>query len=295
MKTCTECKIEKDEDCFYNSRSKCKKCIKEYNKQYRIEHKEERREYDKQYYTENKEERRKNNKQYRAEHKEEIKEQKKQYYIENKEEISEYKKQSYIENKEKIKQYYIENKEEILENKKQYYAENKEGIKQYRAENKEHINENKNEYQKNRKKTDPAFKLRNNVSISVNKALRSNGSSKNGKSILKHLPYTIEELKQYLELLFESWMSWGNHGKYNAKTWDEDDQSTWVWNIEHITPQAHLPYTSMEDNNFKKCWELENLRPYNAKKNIEEKNNRSQEEISKIKNDIKEHLEKLKS
>src|SRR5258708_2003237 len=210
MKTCTECKIEKDEDCFYNSRSKCKKCIKEYNKQYRIEHKEERR-------------------------------------------------------------------------------------KKNRAEKKENKKENKNENKKNRKKTDPAFKLRNNVSISVNKALRSNGSSKNGKSILKHLPYTIEELKQYLELLFESWMSWGNHGKYNAKTWDEDDQSTWVWNIEHITPQAQLPYTSMEDNNFKKCWELENLRPYNAKKNIEEKNNRSQEEISKIKNDIKEHLEKLKS
>src|SRR5258708_2576637 len=170
----------------------------------------------------------------------------------------------------------------------------KEYNKQYRINNKEKLKENKKKYKKNKLGADPIFKLRKNVSGSVNKALHRNGSSKNGSSVIKHLAYTIEELKQYLELLFEPWMSWENHGKYNAETWDINDQSTWVWHLDHITPQTHLPYPSMEDDNFKICWALENLRPYSAKKNIEESNNRSQEEITKIKNDIKERLELLK-
>src|SRR5258708_800662 len=195
--------------------------------------------------------------------------------------------------KEYSKQYYSENKEEKIEYSKQYRTKNKEKIKennkQYSIKNKE----NRNQHQKNRKKNDPAFKLRTNISITIYKALHKNSSLKNGQSTLKHLSYTIEELKNYLELLLEPWMTWENHGQYNAKTWDKNDQSTWVWNLDHITPQTHTLYTSMEDDNFKKCWALENLRPYNAKKNIEEGNNRSQEEIIKIKNDIKERLENI--
>src|SRR5258708_148052 len=260
--------------------TKCKECKKEYNKQYNAEHKEEI----KQHYIENKDE----IKQYYIENKEKIKEKNKQYNIENKEEKKEYNKQYAINNKEELKKYkkqfYTENKDKIKENRKQYYTENKEEIKQYSKQ-----------YQKNRSKTDPVFKLRNNVSVSIRMALRRNSSSKNDQSILNYLTYTIEELKNYLESLFESWMNWENHGQYNAKTWDENDQSTWVWNLDHITPQTHLPYTSMEDDNFKICWALDNLRPYNAKKIMLEKNNRSQEEIAKIKSDIKEYLEKLSS
>ncbi len=261
---------------------KCKECRKEYSKQYYSENKEEKIEYSKQYRTKNKEKIKENKKQYRIEHKEERREYDKQHYIKNKEEKIEYSKQYYAENKEKIKennkQYYTEHKEEIKENTKQYSIKNK---------------ENRNQHQKNRKKNDPAFKLRTNISITIYKALHKNSSLKNGQSTLKHLSYTIEELKNYLELLLEPWMTWENHGQYNAKTWDKNDQSTWVWNLDHITPQTHTLYTSMEDDNFKKCWALENLRPYNAKKNIEEGNNRSQEEIIKIKNDIKERLENI--
>ena len=69
-------------------------------------------------------------------------------------------------------------------------------------------------------------------------------------------------------------MTWENHGVYNLNTWDDNDQSTWKWNIDHIIPQSKLPYTSMEDDNFKKCWALENLRPYSAKQNIIDGNKR---------------------
>jgi hypothetical protein len=55
---------------------------------------------------------------------------------------------------------------------------------------------------------------------------------------------------------------------YSLKTWDDEDKSTWKWNIDHIIPQSDLIYASMEDENFKKCWALSNLRPYSAKQNI---------------------------
>jgi hypothetical protein len=32
-------------------------------------------------------------------------------------------------------------------------------------------------------------------------------------------------------------------------------------------PRSMLPYASMEDSNFKRCWALENLRPLSAKRN----------------------------
>jgi hypothetical protein len=37
---------------------------------------------------------------------------------------------------------------------------------------------------------------------------------------------------------------------------------------DHIIPQSKLQYTSMKDENFKKCWSLENLRPLSAKQNV---------------------------
>src|SRR5258708_7402811 len=183
----------------------------------------------------------------RGECKECIKEYQKQYYTEHKEDI-----------KEQQKQYRIENKEDIKEQQKHYAINNKEDRKkyqkQYRIENKEDIKENKKQHLKNKYKGDPIFKLRNNVSRAINTTLHKNSSSKNGQSILKHLPYTMEELKQYLKSLFEPWMNWKNHGQYDANTWDENDQSTWKLQIDHIDPHSNFKYTSMEDDNFKICW-----------------------------------------
>ena len=62
-------------------------------------------------------------------------------------------------------------------------------------------------------------------------------------------------------------MTWNNWGPYNAKQWKDDDSSTWTWNIDHIIPQSDLPYLSMEEENFRKCWALSNLRPLSAKQN----------------------------
>jgi hypothetical protein len=55
-------------------------------------------------------------------------------------------------------------------------------------------------------------------------------------------------------------MTWENRGIYKANEWDDNNKSTWKWQLDHIIPQSDLPYTSMDDENFKKCWSLDNLR-----------------------------------
>lgn len=99
-------------------------------------------------------------------------------------------------------------------------------------------------------------------------ALKKNNSNKNSISVLKFLPYSIKELKIHLENQFEHWMTWDNWGMYDPSTWDDNDQSTWTWQIDHIIPQSTFKYTSMEDEEFKQCWGLDNLRPLSAKQNI---------------------------
>ena len=69
-------------------------------------------------------------------------------------------------------------------------------------------------------------------------------------------------------------MNWNNWGKYNPKTWDDNDSSTWTWQIDHIIPVSHFKYNCESDEEFKKCWSLDNLRPYSAKQNIIEQDYR---------------------
>ena len=83
--------------------------MKEYKKQYELDHKEEK-------------------KQYRLDHKEKIAEQQKQYKLDHKEKIAEYKKQYHIDHKEETKQYYLDHKEKIAEETRLYYIKNRDTI-----------------------------------------------------------------------------------------------------------------------------------------------------------------------
>jgi hypothetical protein len=88
-------------------------------------------------------------------------------------------------------------------------------------------------------------RLRCVVSRSINQKLKAKGGTKTS-SILKALPYSIEELKIHLESKFESGMNWENYGD---------------WHIDHIKPDNSFNYDNMEDNQFKECWSLNNLQP----------------------------------
>lgn len=157
--------------------------------------------------------------------------------------------------------------DKIINRNKNYYHLNKcsekERLLLYKLNNKDKILHTRSKYIKNRKLIDPTFKIRLFIFNKIHSKLKNVSGS-----ILQYLPYSIQELKQYLEKQFEPWMNWSNHGVYRKNKWNDSDQSTWTWQIDHIIPQSKLPYVSMEDDNFKKCWALENLRPYSAKQNI---------------------------
>jgi hypothetical protein len=166
------------------------------------------------------------------------------------------------------KNYRIKNRNELNIKNKEYRNKNKSVLREkaIRRKNKRKIIFN--EYCRLKRQNDPLFKLRGIISCSINYYLKQNGSSKNKNSCLQFLPFSIKELKEHLEKHFEPWMNWKNWSKYNSKIWNDNDQSTWTWQIDHIIPDAVFTYKNMACDDFKECWKLENLRPYSAKQNV---------------------------
>lgn len=192
-----------------------------------------------------------------------ISRQKSAYYSDNKNIIKKRVKRWYIANKHHKKEYdrlrTIQNKTKNSERNRKYYLLNKENIILKVKKN------NKIKYKHNL-----AYRIKNRISCEVRRKL-----NKSRESVLKYLPYSISELKVHLENQFESWMNWNNWGTYKIDNWNDNDQSTWTWQIDHIIPQSETPYTSMSDENFIKSWGLRNLRPYSSKNNVLDGANRT--------------------
>lgn len=159
--------------------------------------------------------------------------------------------------------YYQNHKEQDKIYKKLYYLKNKIRITKYNRI-----------YIKNKRSSNINFRIKEIISAAIRLGLKTNNGYKNKQSCLKHLPYTIKELKERLESLFKPWMTWKNHGVYNSKTWNDNNPATWTWNIDHITPHSNFKYISMEDQAFRDCWALSNLRPLSSKQNILDGNRR---------------------
>lgn len=241
MKTCIKCKIEKDEKEF--SRDKRKRdglCsrCKDCIKKYHLENREEILKKQKEYYQENKENKLKKSKEYYLAHKEEKLTKQKK----RRDELSEEKKQQA---KERQKQWYQENKKEKKDKRKKQ--------------------------QKEKRQRDPIYKLHETVSRSVNRMLKRCGGNKNKSSCLNFLSYTVQELKEHLEKQFEPWMNWNNHGTYVFG----GEQK---WHIDHIKPHSSFYYETMDCEEFRNCWALENLRPLSAVDNMKKSNKIDSEE-----------------
>lgn len=115
------------------------------------------------------------------------------------------------------------------------------------------------------------IKIKNDVNFILKKKILSlirKKIKKAGVSVVQGLSYSVTDLRIHIESQFESWMNWNNQGVYNKTTWDDNDKSTWVWQLDHIIPHSTFNYSSMEDQSFKECWALSNLRPYSAKQNL---------------------------
>ena len=106
------------------------------------------------------------------------------------------------------------------------------------------------QYKRYRKK--PSFVLSVSLSNGIRSSLKK--GMKAGRSWEKLVGYDVNKLKKHLEKQFDDNMSWDNYGSY--------------WHIDHIIPIAAFNFEKPEDDDFKKCWSLKNLRPLESKVNM---------------------------
>lgn len=176
-----------------------------------------------------------------------------------------YRKYYYKKHSKKEKQRSIDynkaHRKERLELNQDYYKKFKRRelarIKTYQRKHKKEIAAYRKIYHLKRYKTDPKYHIKKNFSSMVSKRLKRRVSSKKGKSTFSFLPYNAEELMMHLEKQFQQGMTWKNYGE---------------WHVDHKKPDSLFNYTSIEDEEFQKCWALENLQPLWAKENIKKSN-----------------------
>jgi hypothetical protein len=99
-------------------------------------------------------------------------------------------------------------------------------------------------YNKDRRKNDPSFKIKGVISAAIYRLLQT---KKDGNVTLDILKYPISDLITHLESQFVEGMDWNNHGS--------------EWQLDHIRPISSFNITSIECEDFKKCWALSNLQP----------------------------------
>lgn len=160
---------------------------------------------------------------------------------------------------------------------REYYARNRE-VELHRTRNKP--KDAVARYERNRRKK-PGNRIRANISRSISFYASKSAGSKRGLSHLKFVDWNYKELLAHLESLFESWMTWDNYGRYDINAWDDNDPSTWTWQVDHIKPHSEFRYSSMDCQEFRDCWALENLRPYSSKQNNLDRNRKGLQELGK--------------
>jgi hypothetical protein len=125
--------------------------------------------------------------------------------------------------------------------------------KSYRAKNRELLNSRK----KQRLHNDIRFRLRSRVGTQLSRRLKRRITGKGGNKTFDILGYSVDALMEHLEKLFLPGMTWNNYRE---------------WHIDHVTPDCHFNYSSVNDYGFKKSWELQNLQPLWRLDNIRKSN-----------------------
>ena len=158
------------------------------------------------------------------------------------------------------KRYYFNNREKRLQYFSDWQKENRDRLNEYhqkwREKNINKHRENKRNYERNRKSNDPLYKLISNFRTAIYQVLKENNVEKN-KHYFDILKYTPEDLIQHLEKQFTSDMTWENYGE---------------WHVDHKKPITSFNFQEMGDDEFMKCWSLDNLQPLWGEENIRKSN-----------------------
>lgn len=105
--------------------------------------------------------------------------------------------------------------------------------------------------------------LDRNLKVSLYRAIKKGKGFKWGRI----LGYSIDDVKQHLEKLFDENMNWENYGTY--------------WGITFFIPRRLYSFTSLKSEEFRKCWSLKNLKPDTLQNCYHQKARTNFEEIDK--------------
>ena len=164
------------------------------------------------------------------------------------------------------KQYEKDNPEKVKKTKRRYRENNPQKIKEigkcYRKNNAEkekerHFQWNKNnrewinKYYRNRGKTDLKFNLNKKIRCLIWQSLKGN---KNGRHWENLVNYTLNDLIKHLKKTIPEGYCWRDYIKGKL-------------HLDHITPIRAFIFGTPEDEEFKQCWSLYNLRLLPAEEN----------------------------
>ena len=205
---------------------------KEYTRKYHQEHREKEKEYSKQYRKNNPEKRKQSVKHWC----ENNPEYNKKYYIKNKDNI-----------KKRTKKYYQDNCEKMREFMKKYSLKHIEKSREYSRQwskaNQHKIRE--------KRKTNIRFNLNERIRGSIKDALKGGKGGRRWESLVG---YTLKDLKNHLEQTIPEGYCWSDYLKGSL-------------HIDHIIPIRAFVFNRPEDEEFKQCWNLQNMRLLPAKQN----------------------------
>jgi hypothetical protein len=148
--------------------------------------------------------------------------------------------------KERSHNYYIRNRQKVRERNKQWQQANREKVRvqdiRWREEHPDKWRETWKKSQAKRMGTIRG-RLTQIMSNAVRDSLTGRKKSRTWQSLVG---YTTEDLKRHIEKRFLPGMSWGNRH---------------LWEIDHIVPLAAFNFQTSDDIDFKRAWNLKNLRP----------------------------------
>ena len=152
------------------------------------------------------------------------------------------------------------NKEYLSLKHKKWSEKNRDHLNDYhqkwREKNIDKHREYKRKYEKHRKATDPLYKLITNFRTAIWTVLKESNVDKYGH-YFDVLQYSPEELINHLEKQFKDDMTWDNYG---------------IWHVDHKSPITSFDIQEMGDEEFMKCWSLDNLQPMWGEENIRKSN-----------------------
>lgn len=126
----------------------------------------------------------------------------------------------------------LKNNEKVVERAREYRKSNLEKTRKhslnYYRRNKQARMDYKVSYNHKKRQIDPLFALSETLRSSITEAFKRKGYSKPTKTE-KILGCSFGYFKEYIESLFEPWMSWENKGLYNG-------MPNTGWDIDHIVP-----------------------------------------------------------